>query len=84
MVNAGYRRHESRPGKTPQEKWQFIQDGLSRFAGGKSSLNHEVYESEAATNLRNRGIAKLLKATTACTAMRSKPPMFTRVSAPST
>ncbi|MBX3387357.1 MAG: glutaminase A [Phycisphaeraceae bacterium] len=62
MVNAGAIAATSLvPGKTPQEKWQFIQDGLSRFAGRKLSLNHEVYESEAATNLRNRGIAKLLE-----------------------
>lgn len=62
MVNAGAIAATSLvPGKTPQEKWQFIQDGLSRFAGRRLSLNQEVYESEAATNLRNRGIAKLLE-----------------------
>jgi len=34
---------------------------LSRFAGRKLTLNTEVYQSEAATNFRNRGIAKLLE-----------------------
>ena len=36
-------------------------DGLSGFAGGPLSLDQAVYESEAATNLRNRGIAHLLE-----------------------
>ena len=35
--------------------------GLSRFAGRPLTLDEEVYRSEAATNLRNRGIAKLLE-----------------------
>lgn len=62
MVNAGAIAATSlAPGETADEKWQFIQDGLSRFAGRKLTLNTEVYESEAATNLRNRGIAKLLE-----------------------
>jgi glutaminase len=62
MVNAGAIAATSlAPGSTPQEKWAFIRDGLSRFAGRELSLNEEVYESEAATNLRNRGIAKLLE-----------------------
>ncbi len=62
MVNAGAIAATSLvPGNTADEKWQFIQDGLSRFAGRTLSLNTEVYESEAATNLHNRGIAKLLE-----------------------
>ena len=62
MVNAGAIATSSLvPGATAEAKWQFIQDGLSRFAGRKLSLNSEVYESEAATNFRNRGIAKLLE-----------------------
>ena len=62
MVNAGAIAASSLvPGSTAGEKWEFIQEGLSRFAGRRLSLDREVYESEAATNLRNRGIAKLLE-----------------------
>jgi glutaminase len=62
MVNAGAIATTSlAPGATADAKWQFIQDGLSRFAGRKLALDAEVYESEAATNFRNRGIAKLLE-----------------------
>ena len=62
MVNAGAIATTSlTPGETAEAKWRFIQDGLSRFAGRQLSIDREVYESEAATNLRNRGIAKLLE-----------------------
>lgn len=62
MVNAGAIATTSLvPGHNAEAKWQFIQEGLSRFAGRTLSLNSEVYESEAAINLRNRGIAKLLE-----------------------
>lgn len=62
MVNAGAIATTSLvPGATADAKWRFIQEGLSKFAGRPLSLNTEVYESEAATNLRNRGIAKLLE-----------------------
>lgn len=62
MVNAGAIAASSLvPGSTAREKWEFIQAGLSQFAGRDLLLNKEVYESEAATNLRNRGIAKLLE-----------------------
>jgi glutaminase len=63
MVNAGAIAATSlAPGNTAAEKWQFIQNGLSRFAGRTLTLNDEVYQSEAATNQRNQGIAKLLQA----------------------
>jgi glutaminase len=63
MVNAGAIAATSlAPGNTVEEKWQFVQDGLSRFAGRPLSLNHEVYQSEAATNQRNTDIAKILQA----------------------
>lgn len=62
MVNGGAIATTSlAPGKTAEEKWVFIHEGLSRFAGRTLELDQEVYESEAATNLRNRGIAKLLE-----------------------
>ncbi|MCU0526035.1 MAG: glutaminase A [Elainella sp. Prado103] len=63
MVNAGAIAATSlAPGKTAEAKWQFIQAELSRFAGRPLSLNQEVYASEAATNQRNQGLAKLLTA----------------------
>ncbi len=62
MVNAGAIATTSLvPGETAEAKWRFIQDGLSRFAGRTLAIDQEVYESEAATNQRNRGIAKLLE-----------------------
>jgi glutaminase len=62
MVNAGAIATTSLvPGDTAEAKWRFIQEGLSRFAGRTLAIDREVYESEAATNLRNRGIAKLLE-----------------------
>ena len=62
MVNAGAIATTSLvPGETAEAKWRFVQEGLSRFAGRELKLDQEIYESEAATNLRNRGIAKLLE-----------------------
>ena len=61
MVNAGAIAATSlAPGPTAESKWQFIRDGLSAFAGRELSLNTEVYQSEAAANRRNQGIANLL------------------------
>lgn len=62
MVNAGAIAATSLvPGNSAADKWRFIQEGLSRFAGRPLELDVEVYESEAATNQRNRGIARLLE-----------------------
>ena len=62
MVNAGAIAAASlAPGATADEKWQFIRNGLSRFAGRSLALNREVYESEAAANQRNQAIASLLQ-----------------------
>lgn len=62
MVNAGAIATTSlAPGKTSDEKWRFIQQGLSRFAGRELLLDEEVYASEAANNQRNQGIARLLE-----------------------
>lgn len=61
MVNAGAIATTSLvPGADAEEKWQFIEDGLSRFAGRRLELDLGVYESEAAANRRNQGIAHLL------------------------
>lgn len=62
MVNAGAIATTSlAPGANAEERWRFIQDGLSRFAGRDLALDEEVYASEAATNQRNQGIARLLQ-----------------------
>jgi glutaminase len=62
MVNAGAIATTSLvPGGTFEAKWQFIYDGLSRFAGRKLPLNEEVYASASETNFRNQGIARLLQ-----------------------
>ncbi|WZO98447.1 glutaminase A [Isosphaeraceae bacterium EP7] len=62
MVNAGAIAAASlAPGATAAAKWQFLQEGLSRFAGRRLTLDAEVYESESATNRRNEVAAKLLQ-----------------------
>jgi glutaminase len=62
MVNAGAIATTSLvPGASEAEKWKFIHDGLSRFAGRSLPLNEEVYASASATNFRNRGMARLLQ-----------------------
>jgi glutaminase len=62
LVNAGAIAATSlAPGSTADEKWQFVRDGLSRFAGHPLELDESVYLSEAASNQRNRGIARLLE-----------------------
>ena len=48
------------PGKTLEDKWRFIQEGLSRFAGRNLTINEEIYASATASNSRNRGIARIL------------------------
>lgn len=61
MVNAGAIAAASlAPGDSVDAKWEFLRDGLSRFAGRKLRLNDEVYRSEAATNQRNMSKAKLM------------------------
>lgn len=61
LVNAGAIATTSLvPGANAGEKWDYIRQGLSRFAGRELSLDEEVYTSESETNERNRGIAHLL------------------------
>ena len=48
------------PGKTVEDKWRFIQEGLSRFAGRPLTINEEIYASATASNARNRGISYVL------------------------
>ena len=62
MVNAGAIATTSLiPGKTTEEKWRFIHDGLSAFAGRPLSLNDEVHASASQSNHRNQSIARLLQ-----------------------
>jgi len=62
MVNSGAIAAASlAPGETAEAKWQFIREGLSRFAGRELSLNEEVYASASISNHRNQAIARLLE-----------------------
>ncbi len=49
------------PGATKDDKWRFIHDGLSRFAGRRLSVSEEVFASASETNFRNQSIARLLQ-----------------------
>jgi glutaminase len=61
MVNAGAIATTSlAPGETAAAKWSFIREGFSRFAGRELQIDEAVYQSEAAANQRNTGIANLL------------------------
>lgn len=61
MVNAGAIASTSLAGgDTLEQRWQFILEGLSRFAGRELSVNDEVYESASETNFRNRSIVWML------------------------
>ncbi len=63
MVNSGAIATTSLlPGATPEDKWHFLCDGLSRFAGRSLSIADDVYRSASETNMRNRSIAFLLRA----------------------
>lgn len=49
------------PGRSEAEKWSFIHQGLSRFAGRQLDLDEETYRCATETNFRNRGIANALQ-----------------------
>jgi glutaminase len=49
------------PGGSLEERWSFLHDGLSRFAGRPLAIDREIYDSASATNTRNRSIAQLLE-----------------------
>jgi glutaminase len=62
MVNAGAIAAASlAPGDSVQDRWRFIEDGLSRFAGRELKIDTEVYASASAANSRNQSIARLLE-----------------------
>jgi len=61
LVNAGAMATTSlAPGTTAEEKFASIIAAMSRFAGRQLVMDEDVYESETATNDRNRGIAHIL------------------------
>jgi glutaminase len=49
------------PGTNIEDKWSFIHDGLSRFAGRELTVDDEVYRSATETNHRNQSLARLLQ-----------------------
>lgn len=62
MVNAGAIATTSlTPGESGDDKWRFIHEGLSRFAGRDLSISEDVFASASATNSRNQSIARLLQ-----------------------
>lgn len=62
MVNAGAIATTSLvPGDSVEDKWRFLREGLSRFAGRELSLDAEVHASASKTNSRNQSIALLLQ-----------------------
>jgi glutaminase len=49
------------PGADAEARWEFVHDGISRFAGRELSLDDETYRSASETNARNQSIARLLQ-----------------------
>ena len=60
-LSAGLRWRCGRVQPVPAACGNDSDNGLSRFAGRPLEIDAEIYASQAATNLRNRGIAKLLE-----------------------
>ena len=62
MVNPGAIATTSlAPGSTPAERWAFIHQGLSAFAGRPLALDEEIYACASETNHRNQAIGRLLQ-----------------------
>lgn len=62
MVNAGAITTTGLvPGAGRDERWAFVLDGLSRFAGRDLAVDQDVYASESQENARNLGLAHLLQ-----------------------
>ena len=49
------------PGTSVEERWHFVHDGLSRFAGRELVARRRGLRSASATNHRNQGLARLLQ-----------------------
>jgi glutaminase len=62
MVNPGAIATTSlAPGSTVEERWRFILDGLSQFAGRALMINEAVFASASNGNARNQAIGRLLE-----------------------
>ena len=62
MVNSGAIATTSLvPGDSIEQKWAFLHEGLSRFAGRTLDLNDEVLACALESNQRNRDIAQMLE-----------------------
>jgi glutaminase len=62
MVNSGAIATTSLvPGETLDARWQFVHEGLCRFAGRKLAMNQEVFDCASETNYRNQSIGRLLQ-----------------------
>lgn len=62
MVNAGAIATTSMvPGTSPEDRWVWLQEGISRFAGHRLDLDTATLASARATNFRNRALAMLLR-----------------------
>jgi glutaminase len=48
------------PGRSLDERWERLLDGLSTFAGRRLHLDQDIYRSAVTTNHRNRAIAQFL------------------------
>ena len=61
LVNSGALATASlAPGRTSELKWDFIREGLSRFAGRDLAVDPVVLDSELETNGRNEALARLM------------------------
>jgi glutaminase len=70
------------PGDNVEEKWRFIHEGLSRFAGRELQIDEEIFASASATNSINRAIGDLLRGygRLATDSIRDGGPLYTRQS----
>jgi glutaminase len=61
MVNPGAMATTSMaPGSGTEERWRFLREGLSRFAGRELTIDAPTFASASATNTVNRAIGNLL------------------------
>jgi glutaminase len=85
MVNAGAIAATSLvPGPTAEDRWEFLQDGLSRCAGRALALNAESTRPHRRPTTGTRASPAFCRATAESTATRPRRPICTRGSARST
>lgn len=62
MVNAGAIVTTSLvPGDSVTQQWEYVHEGLSKFAGRELELQQDVYKSECGANSRNKALARLME-----------------------